>query len=615
MCGIFGAVSLDEGFNQKNFEKFVELTDLVSYRGPDAADYKSFNSHNKSIDRNSFNIFLGHRRLSIIDLSSEGNQPLFCDDCWIIFNGEIFNYIELREELKSKNYIFNTQTDTEVIIKIYKEYGEDGFNKLNGMWAFALYDVKNEKVILSRDRFSIKPLFLYQHSNKYFFASEIKQLLPLLSKIELQTDHFLIFLQQGLLDFDNYTLFKNIYRIPPKTNLIIDLKSKTTVEKKYWDYSDQKIEGSDDEIFLKFRELFVDSVKIRLRSDVQVGSLLSGGLDSSSITFVALQFSGQLLQTFSVISNQKKFSEEKFIDIFTRNFKVSNKKILLDSDKLKDNLDKVIEHQDEPFNYFIPVAHFNLIKALNENSDIIVILNGQGGDETLMGYLRFYFFYWKELLSEREFMLLAKELFSSFINRTAVMQFRLNEAKRYLPRLLMNKKDFFLKKSDLINVWKFDNLRSAQINDIDYYSVPFNNRYEDRNSMAFSKEIRLPFLDHRLVDFLINIEPGKKMRNGWSKFILRESFPELPEEIRWRRDKKGFVLPESKWLKEDFNQSINELFKGESLLNQFDFVDKKKFLDYYQKFLNGDKQINHTDISRIYIAEKWLRNYFSQKHK
>ncbi|MBI5663233.1 MULTISPECIES: asparagine synthase (glutamine-hydrolyzing) [Ignavibacterium] len=610
MCGIFGAVSLDEGFNQKNFEKFVELTDLVSYRGPDAADYKSFNSHNKSIDRNSFNIFLGHRRLSIIDLSSEGNQPLFCDDCWIIFNGEIFNYIELREELKSKNHIFNTQTDTEVIIKIYKEYGEDGFNKLNGMWAFALYDVKNEKVILSRDRFSIKPLFLYQHSNKYFFASEIKQLLPLLSKIELQTDHFRIFLQQGLLDFDNYTLFKNIYRIPPKTNLIIDLKSKTTVENKYWDYSDQKIEGSDDEIFLKFRELFVDSVKIRLRSDVQVGSLLSGGLDSSSITFVALKFSGQLLQTFSVISNQKKFSEEKFIDIFTQNFKVSNKKILLDSDKLKDNLDKVIEHQDEPFNYFIPVAHFNLIKALNENSDIIVILNGQGGDETLMGYLRFYFFYWKTLLQEKKLLLLTKEIFSSLMHRTAILQFRLNAAKRYLPQKLMSKQNIFIKKGDLISVWKFNNLRDAQIKDIDYYSVPFLNRYEDRNSMAFSKEIRLPFLDHRLVDFLVNIQTDKKLRNGWSKYILRESFLELPKQIRWRKDKKGFILPESKWIKQDFKSSIIEKFSGKNLLSQFELIDSKKFLEYYNHYLNDDKSIHSTDISRIYIAEKWLEKYF-----
>lgn len=611
MCGIFGAVSLAEKFDQKNFDKFVELTDLVAYRGPDASDYKAFDSSLKKIDNNYFDIFFGHRRLSIIDLSAEGKQPLYSDDCWIIFNGEIFNYIELREELKSKNHIFKTNTDTEVIIKIYKEYGVNGFDKLNGMWAFALYDQKNRKVILSRDRFSIKPLFLYQRPDKYFFASEIKQLLPLLNNIELESNNFQVFLQQGLLDFNEKTLFKNIFRIKPKTNLIIDLTSKSITEEKYWDYTDEKIEGNDKEIFRKFKDLFIDSVKIRLRSDVQIGSLLSGGLDSSAITSVALKFSGNTLKTFSVVSEQKEFSEEDFIDVFTSNFNVANQKVVLNTNQLKDNLDKVIYHQDEPFNYFIPVAHYNLIKALDENSDIVVILNGQGGDETLMGYLRFYFFYWKKLLNEREFLLFSKEIFSSLINRTGILQFRFNAAKRYLPQKLLSKKIFLLQKQEFINVWQFENLRSAQINDIDSYSVPFLNRYEDRNSMAFSKEIRLPFLDHRLVDFLVNLQPDKKMRNGWSKYILRKSFTELPKQIRWRRDKKGFILPESKWLREDLRKSIEVKFSGKNFLSQFNMIDSQKFLEYYNNFLNGDKSIHSTDISRILIAEKWLEKFFS----
>lgn len=611
MCGIFGAVSLAEKFDQKNFNKFVELTDLVTYRGPDASDYKAFDSTSKKIDNNSFDIFFGHRRLSIIDLSSEGNQPLFSDDCWIIFNGEIFNYIELRDELKSKNHIFKTNTDTEAIIKVYKEYGENGFDKLNGMWAFALYDMQNQKIILSRDRFSIKPLFFYKLSDKYYFASEIKQLLPLLNAIELESNNFQVFLQQGLLDFNEMTLFKNVYRVKPKTNVIIDLNSKMISERKYWDYSEQKIEGDDEKIFSVFKELFSDSVRIRLRSDVQIGSLLSGGLDSSAITSVALKFSGDSLRTFSVVSEQKEFSEEEFIDIFTSHYKLPNQKVVLNTNQLKENLDKVIYHQDEPFNYFIPVAHYNLIKALNENSNIVVILNGQGGDETLMGYLRFYFFFWKKLFNEKEFIRLIKEIFSSFINRTAILQFRLNAAKRYLPQKLMSKKNFLLQEQDLVNVWNFENLRSAQINDIDYYSVPFLNRYEDRNSMAFSKEIRLPFLDHRLVDFLVNIGPEKKMRNGWSKYILRKSFNELPKRIRWRQDKKGFILPESKWLKGDLRESITERFSGKNLLSYFNLIDSKKFLEYYDSYLNGDKSIHTTDISRIFIAEKWLEKYFN----
>lgn len=612
MCGIFGAISFSENFNANDFAQFKKLTDIVSYRGPDASDYKGFNSKERSIDDNNFNIFFGHRRLAIIDLSDEGLQPLFSDNCWIIFNGEIFNYIELREELKSRNCYFNTNTDTEVIIKIYKEFGESGFNKLNGMWAFAIYDVENNKLILSRDRFSIKPLFIFRNRNKLFFASEIKQLLPLLSKRELELERMKIFLNQGLLDFDDQTLFKDIRRVKPKTNLIIDLSTNEIIESKYWDYSNQLIEGSDEELFAKFYEQFSDSVRIRLRSDVKIGSLLSGGLDSSTITAASLKFTSNSIETFSVISEDKKFSEDHFIDLFSSHYKIFNKKISLNTNYLKNNIDIVIQHQDEPFNYFIPVAHYNLIKSLNENSDIIVILNGQGGDEVLLGYLRFYFFYWKKLLSEKKFFILAKELFLSLINRTAILQFRINAAKRYLPQKLLNEKDFLISKTELVKVWQYDNIRQAQINDIDYYSVPFLNRYEDRNSMAFSKEIRLPFLDHRLVDFLVNISPDKKMRNGWSKYILRKSFTELPSEIRWRRDKKGFVLPEKNWLQTDFKEEIFSIFESnKNLLSKMNLIDSTKFINYYKKYLSGDKRIHNTDISRIYIAEKWLQKYFN----
>lgn len=612
MCGIFGAISFSENFNANDLAQFKKLTDLVSYRGPDASDYKGFSSKQKSIDNNNFNIFFGHRRLAIIDLSDEGVQPLFSDNCWIIFNGEIFNYIELREELKFGNCNFNTNTDTEVIIKIYKEFGEGGFDKLNGMWAFALYDVEKNKVILSRDRFSIKPLFFFRNKNKLFFASEIKQLLPLLDKRELELDRMKIFLNQGLLDFDDQTLFSEIKRVKPKTNLIIDLSTNEIIERKYWDYSKQPIEGSDEELFAKFYEQFNDSVRIRLRSDVKVGSLLSGGLDSSAITAAALKFTSNSIETFSVTSEDKKFSEERFIDSFSSYYKIINKKISLNTNYLKNNIDIVIQHQDEPFNYFIPVAHYNLINSLNENSDIIVILNGQGGDEVLLGYLRFYFFYWKKLLSEKKFFILAKELFLSLLNRTAILQFRINAAKRYLPQKLLNEKKFLVSKTELVNVWQYDNIRQAQINDIDYYSVPFLNRYEDRNSMAFSKEIRLPFLDHRLVDFLVNISPDKKMRNGWSKYILRKSFAELPPDIRWRRDKKGFVLPEENWLRTDFKEDIFNMFKSNNnLLTKMNLIDPDKFLSYYQKYLSGDRGIHTTDISRIYIAEKWLQKFFN----
>ncbi|MCS7053695.1 MAG: asparagine synthase (glutamine-hydrolyzing) [Ignavibacterium sp.] len=611
MCGIFGAVSFDIPFNKKDFEKFCVLTDMISYRGPDASGYKGFDSKSKIISDERFNVFFGHRRLSIIDLSSEGNQPLHSDGCWIIYNGEIFNYIELRDELKLKGCVFSTNTDTEVITKVYKNYGVDGFDKLNGMWAFAIYDQEKNIVVLSRDRFSIKPLFYYQLNNYFYFSSEIKQLLPLLDKKEIHFETMQNFLQQGLLEIDENSFFNGIKRIKPKSYLIINLNNNKIQSGIYWNYSEPSFDISYQQAKEKFLELFFDSVKIRLRSDVSLGSLLSGGIDSSAITAVATKLSPNKISTFSIISNEKKVSEEKFIDIFNENFQTNNKKLLVESNFLNEQFDKVLFHQDEPFNYLIVFAHYQLIKTLNENSDIVVILNGQGGDEVMLGYLRFYFFYLKYLYKSRNLSRLFNEIFHSLINRTALYQIKINAAKRYLPKVLLSDKTFLTKKKDLVEVWKFNNLREVQINEIDKFSIPYINRYEDRNSMAFSKEIRLPFLDHRLVDFLINIPDSYKINKGWSKYILRDCISLLPKKIRWRRDKKGFSLPEEKWVKEDLKNEIIKTFSNnESILSQLGFISDRKFMDYFSRFLSGDQRTHSTDISRVYILERWARKYF-----
>ena len=612
MCGIFGAINFEGYFDQKDFYRYKELMDIVSYRGPDDADYKGFDFYSNENSDTKFNLFLGHRRLSIIDLSSDGKQPLFSDNCWIIFNGEIFNYIELKNELKSIGIEFKTQTDTEVIIKIYKLFGPSGFDKLNGMWAFAIYDVEKSIVVLSRDRFSIKPLFKYEKHNRLYFASEIKQLLPLLRTKEIEFQTMQIFLQQGLLEVDEKTFFKGIERIPPKTNFIIDLKKQTIAISKYWEYSDAIPEEKQTDIYEKFIELFTDSVKIRLRSDVSLGSLLSGGLDSSAITSIAANYYQDKLNSYSIISEDKRTNEEKFIDIFNNSVSIKNQKLKIDTDAIKENIDKVLYHQDEPFNYFIVPAHYQLLKTLKENSDIVVILNGQGGDEVLLGYLRFYFFYLKSLMKNRNYFTLSREIIFSLLNRTTILQFKLNSAKRYLPKILSEDKNFLTKRIDLIEVWKFKDLREAQINDIDKYSVPYINRYEDRNSMAMSKEIRLPFLNHRLVDFLVNIPVEFKLRNGWSKYILRKSFDKLPSKIKWRRDKKGFSLPEDTWIKNDLKGDIiNSFSNGKSILANFNFINDKKYLDFYEKYLQGDKRIHFTDINRVFIAEKWAKMNFS----
>ena len=607
MCGIFGAINLDSYFNDNDYKEFINLTDLVSYRGPDASGYIALNINSNSNNPNRFQIFLGHKRLSIIDLSPVGNQPMTDENwLWIIYNGEIFNYIELKKELIEKGYTFKTNTDTEVILKIYKEYGDSGFEKLNGMWAFAIVDTSNKKVVLSRDRFSIKPLYYTHINGQLYFASEIKQLLPLMQKKEINHDIMYKFLSQGMLDNNNETFFSGIYKLEPRTNMILYLIDKKIQYKKYWDYTVENISNIDDAAD-EFREIFIDSVKIRLRSDVKVGALLSGGVDSSSITVIANQIQNGFFECFSIVAKDRKYSEERFIDILCKTKGIKNQKLYFDRDIALNGLEEVIYHNDEPFGSLSVVAQYSILKKIKDETDVVVVLSGQGGDEVLMGYLKYFFFNLKELVKQKSLISAFTQIMLSFLNRTVIWQFNVKEARRYIPYIDKNKSYLKIKR-DLEPIWECNSIRERQILDIEKYSVPALTHYEDRNSMAHSLEIRLPFLDHRLVNFLLSLPAQMKLRNGWTKYILRKALVELPDDIRWRRDKQGFITPEEKWLKRDLKEIIENIFKR-SILDDLGIVDSKLFLKYYHDFLNKKGNVWYADISRVFITELWARKF------
>ncbi len=611
MCGIFGAVALKGMFEKTDFEKFVGLTDMVHYRGPDDSGYRSFNTRESNpFDKEKFNVFLGHRRLSIIDLSKAGHQPLTDGNGrWIVYNGEIFNYIELRDDLKKKGYTFDTETDTEVILKIYKEYGGMGFNHLNGMWAFILLDMNLKSLIISRDRFSIKPLYSLRNSNTLYFASEIKQLIPLLEKKELNQGVMIKFLKQGLLDYNEQTFFKSIHKMRPRSNLIIHLENGDIKEEEYWDYELKEIEHEDVAIE-NLKELLYDGIKIRLRSDVKVGTLLSGGLDSSTITLITDQIAGGNLESYSVISQNNKYSEEKFINILVGGKKLKHRKIYFEPEKVLKLLPEVISTQGEPFGSFSVIAQNLIFKEIKENTDTVVLLSGQGGDEVLMGYLKYFFFNIKDLLRAFNLKEAAKELLLSTVYRTALWQLRLGAAQRYIPYWLPRGRAFLKVKGDVEEVWKYKNLRERQILDIDQYSVPALTHYEDRNSMAYSLEVRHPFLDHRIVNFLINVPVSLKLRNGWTKYLLRRAMSELPPLIRWRRDKQGFVTPEEEWVRTDlkphFSQALNK-----SVLSEMGIIDSNAFLAFYDDYCHNKIGVHYSDISRVLIAELWAKQFFA----
>ena len=610
MCGIFGAINRTAFFEGPDFDRFVALTNLVAYRGPDDCGHlpltlKPVDSRRERL----FDVFLGNRRLSIIDLSSSGHMPMSDGKgCWITYNGEIFNYLELRRELEARGHTFITGTDTEVILHVYSEYGESGFDRLNGMWAFAIVDTHARKVVLSRDRFSIKPLYLFKSKGELYFGSEIKQLLPLLPALELNAGAMTAYLAQGLLDHDVETFFRGITRVPPGTNVIIALDSDTIEERKYWRFeSTGSTSASSKDLIEEFRALFFDSVRIRLRSDVKVGVLLSGGLDSSAVTTAVRQVGGEQLQTYSIVSEHEGYDERRFIDVMCQ-AGVPNRKVTFRVGDVLDCLERVLFYSDEPVAEFSVIAQYQLFAAIKNDSDVTVLLSGQGGDETLLGYLKFFFFHVQLLLKAGKYLDAMSLLVMSSLYRTAVTQFRMSEARRYLQHDRRGIWQAMLRDSQRAPVWQCGDIRSRQIADICHYSVPALTHYEDRNSGAHSLEVRHPFLDHRLVNFVVNLPTELKIHGGWTKYILRAALPEMPAALRWRRDKQGFLVPEQLWLRRELVPVIQRRFRG-STLAELDILNDKKFLQYYDRFLAGNS-IASSDIARVLIAEIWAGQVF-----
>ncbi|MFI5071280.1 MAG: asparagine synthase (glutamine-hydrolyzing) [Terriglobales bacterium] len=610
MCGVFGAVNLEGVFDGRSFEQFVELTDMVSYRGPDDSGYLALSLRQNGLENpDSFDVFLGSRRLSIQDLSPAGHQPMTDGEgCWITFNGEIFNFLELRAELKALGHRFKTRTDTEVILHIYAQYGERGFEKLNGMWAFAIVDLARKAVVLSRDRFSIKPLYLLERERgRMYFSSEIKQLLPLLGKRELNADVMAAFLSQGLLDHTADTFVRGIKKLPPRMNLVVSLSDESLSYSSYWEFeppSSVKSNNSIDE----FRELLVDSTKIRLRSDVPVGLLLSGGLDSSSLAAACSRVSECKVKAYSVVSKHSESSEEAYIDAVSDGLNLAIHKLSLQDRDATKALEEVLYHNDEPFAGFSVLAQYRILQTIKQQGGAIVLLSGQGGDEILLGYLKFYFFNLRALIRGHSYGKAMAEVLLSLIRRTVIGQFRIKEAKRFIPFLKNSGVRYLRHQKAAVPVWEFADMRQRQILDIERYSVPALTHYEDRNAGAHSLEIRHPFLDHRLVNFALNLPVEKKLRGGWTKRILRETFSELPAQVRWRRRKGYFSVPEESWLRRDLKEFVCASFKN-SLLEDLGFLDKKAFLNAYNAFRQHHPTIGSSDISRTLIAELWTQKF------
>lgn len=517
------------------------------------------------------NVALGHRRLSILDISEHGLQPMRLPgaDIWITFNGEIYNYLELRAELETQGHRFQTGTDTEVILKAYKEWGTECFSRFNGMWALAILDLKQRTVTLSRDRFGIKPLHLLRTGDMLAFSSEIKALLATGHKPRLNASAAKSFLQQHLVSHTQDTFFQGIEVFPPAHFANISLDSPTRViPVRYWDYPTGTIDPSDAMAKAEFHDLLASSMQLHMRSDVPVGSCLSGGLDSSAIVCMAdamLEASQRPFHTFTALFNDKTIDETPWVDAVNTQTQAMAHHVSPNASDLLADMDALVWHQDEPFTSASIYAQWCVMREARR-ANIPVLLDGQGADEILCGYKKFYVHHLKLLWSQAQLGEAAKETLGFLIHGDRTV-FRLSDAQRYLPGFLRQDMQVMNKlTTDRFKITPAiaapslstgDTLTKRQQNDLTYFSLPSLLRYEDRNSMAFSIESRVPFLDHQLVEYALQLAPHHKLRRGTSKHVMREAIEGVvPASVSARRDKMGFGAPQRQWLKDGIIRSF-----------------------------------------------------------
>jgi asparagine synthase (glutamine-hydrolysing) len=555
MCGIAGIVARRNVIDLNCVVK--GMTDRVRHRGPD--------DHGIHIERR---VALGHRRLSIVDVSRLGHQPMIsADQRYIItFNGEIYNFRDLRSTLMELGFEFRSGTDTEVILQAYAAWGPECLSRFNGMWAFAIYDRVAEMIFAARDRFGVKPFYYVVNDAFFAFGSEIGQLVPLLASVGADPEAIAEFILAGVHSSSTGTFFKDIFSLGPGHHLTYNLKEDQCVIRRYYSLS-ERLNGIDDrrgaDAIEQFRQVLEDSVRLRLQADVRVGTCLSGGLDSSSVALLAARIQHRAnphpFSAVTAISEDARCSEEAYAEEVVRKGALNWIRVCPRYEDFCTLLPFVVRHQGEPFGSPSICMQAFVMRAANENG-IVVLLDGQGGDETLLGYDQYYPAYcialWRDggVRSALQGMMRIGENNTNMSCSRAMAYLFIMLFPRIRHLYYLQRSSYLARRPPLPD-WSrrfaeacFD-IRQLQILEVEKTTLPLLLRYEDRNSMAFSIEARLPFLDYRLVEQAISLAPSLKIREGWTKWVLRASMGDLlPHSVAWRRKKVGFEAPENLWL-------------------------------------------------------------------
>ncbi|HWA21450.1 MAG TPA: asparagine synthase (glutamine-hydrolyzing) [Caulobacterales bacterium] len=602
MCGIFASLGFDPD---------PARIDIVTHRGPDGCGWRVFETARGPLA-------LGHRRLSIIDLEERAAQPLSIADerFWMVFNGEIYNYRELREELKAKGWVFRTESDSEVLLAAYAAWGEAALDRFLGMFAFVIWDAKDQKLFIARDRFGIKPLFYVANAKGIAFGSEIKQLLDFPGgERRINMTRAWDFMSSGVTDHTDETMFAGVRQLRGGQCLTLDLSKWRTgdslIVRRYYDIPREPSPPiSAKQAAEKFRELFFDSIKLHLRSDVPVGSCLSGGLDSSAIVCVMDRLLGKdhsNIHTFSACFPNKEVDEKPFMEAVVAHTKSTAHYLYPKAEDAFDLAEKITYHQDEPYGSTSILAQWCVFEGAKQ-AGIKVMLDGQGADEQLAGYHSSFYYYAQTLIRERrafDYMyMIADRARRHGVNPVEQMVYTLGARAPARLRALVRPLHVDQTGDNWMNgaiqahapksgsalgeVQERDSI--GELSDIGRLclafvtgvSLPMLLRYEDRDSMAHSIEARVPFLDHRLVDFTIGLWDRHKIVGADTKRVLRQGLAGvLPEKIRLRHDKLGFATPEMAWFRGPMKAQVREAVEATLALypGLFDAAETRALLN------------------------------------
>lgn len=632
MCGIAGYIEKKQEFEKTSVNNLMEaMLNVLFHRGPDAVG--------KFVGEN---VALGHRRLSIVDLSDAGNQPMFSNDKQyiIVFNGEIYNYVELRVSLEQQGAKFSSGSDTEVILEAYRLYGEKCTDYFNGMWSFALYDTKKQGIFLSRDRFGVKPLYYLERKDVFVFASECKAILEALpdEKVVNENKIFNYFLEK-VEDSDEETFYANIKRVLPGCAIWYDLRTHTSQIYQYYKLDINKchekwIKGKNPQ--KTFISLIEDAIRIRLRADVEVGACLSGGLDSSLIVSIANKKWRKRIHTFSAIYEEEDCNEQEFIEEVNRDNDTIPHPIYPQMDEnFMEDMFRILYYHDGPDGGASLYSQYSVMKGVK--GKVKVVLDGQGADELFGGYTGYLIYRVLDIIQEGKpfsriraikalsyitnewrdlIQIIHSESFEKVIGKKC---YRYLRKKGIWKKKLNSTYDRPIFEKDFQNRCRVTNYNRFRVSDREldnrlyhsiYHGLPDLLHNEDNNSMAHSIETRLPFLDYRIVEFAVALDGKYKIRNEWTKWIIRKSSKKyLTNKIRLRKNKMGFPAPFAKWLREGKErEQIKEMIFA---FGKRGILDPDTIALYYQQHM--ENEVNRERfLYRVFKAEMWYRDYIEK---